>query len=177
MRASHGPVANPVLWGAQDCSCYLGVVPLSLLVSHPANQDGLHHDGFCQHCMHSCANLLDNGRKEEDCEQSQCSRFYCLKNWGLENSDSSQWVPTHQSLHRTLSFWHTWRKHWGAFKMRAVQSWRSTKWLARLCQTGCCSKSLGKAGVSRTFPEKGCSRISDICPCHPLRFPRQYDKD
>lgn len=50
--------------------------------------------------------------------------------------------------------------------MRAVQSLGPKKWLAGLCQAGNCSKSLGKAGVSRMFLEKRCSRISDIWAFH-----------
>lgn len=110
--------------------------------------------------MHSCARLLGEGRKEEDGEQSQCSRFHRLQNWGLENTDSSQRVPTHWGPYRTLSFWHTCSKHWGAFKMRAAQSLWSTKWLAELCQTVCFSERLGKAGLGRRILEKTCSKVS-----------------
>lgn len=61
--------------------------------------------------------------------------------------------------------------------MRAVQSLGPKKWLAGLCQAGYCSKSLRKAGVSRTFLEERCSRISDIWAFHTLRLPRVYDME
>lgn len=165
-----------MLWGALGSSCYLGVS----LVSHSANQDGLHHNGSRQHSMLTRTSFhMKRGRRRRrrKTEQSQYSRFHRLQNWGLEITDSSQWVPTHRSLYRTLSFWHTWNKHWGAFKMRAVQSLRSTKWLAGPCQSWCCSKSLGKTEVGRMFSEKGCSRISVIWAFDALGFPRHCDKD
>lgn len=103
MRALHGPVAIPMLREALGCSCHLGVVPLSTLMSHPASHDGLHHGGSHQHSVRSCTSLLDEETKEEeDHEQSQCSKFHRLQNWGLENTDSSQRVPTQWSLYRTL---------------------------------------------------------------------------
>lgn len=154
-------------WLSQCCEKHWVVLATWVLFPfpHSCHQDGHHPKGSHQHPLPSCTRPSDErekGGKRPSPEQRQCSRFHHLQKCRLENSDSSQRVPTHQSLRRALSFWHTWSKHQGAFKMRAVQSLGPKKWLAALCQTGYFSKSLGKAGVSRMFLEKRCSRISDI---------------